>query len=405
VERELTFLGLVAMMDPPRPEVAEAIRCCREAGIRWAMITGDYGLTAESMARRIGMLATSHPTILTGAELEPMGEIELHALLAEREIIFARMAPEHKLRLVATFQAMGEVVAVIGDGVNDAPALRKSDVGIVMGVVGTDVAKEAADVIITNDDFGTITTALAEGRAIYDNLRKFTSYIFASNVPEIAPFLITALTGIPLALNVLQILAIDLGTDQLPALALGMEKPEPDVMKRPPRRRSQPILEKRLLTRAYLWLGPIEATLCFLAFALTYAAFGYGALVRLPPIPWLEQFATAPLGLTQVHILASTVFFAGVVTSQVGNAFACRTEKGKVHKLGWLSNRYLLLGILLELLMLIALIYVPFLSDVFEMTPLPLLIWPILGLFAPILIALERIRKSAALGVERLRHG
>jgi len=260
-------------------------------------------------------------------------------------------------------------------------------------------------VIITNDDFGTITTALAEGRAIYDNLRKFTSYIFASNVPEIAPFLITALTGIPLALNVLQILAIDLGTDQLPALALGMEKPEPDVMKRPPRRRSQPILEKRLLTRAYLWLGPIEATLCFLAFALTYSAFGYGALVRLPPIPWLEPFATARLGLSQVHVLASTVFFAGVVTSQVGNAFACRTEKGKVHLLGWLSNRYLLLGIALEILMLIALIYVPFLSDLIGMTPLPLLLWPILGLFAPVLIALERIRKSAALGVERLRHG
>ncbi len=189
VEQELTFLGLVAMMDPPRPEVAEAIRCCREAGIRWAMITGDYGLTAESMARRIGMLSTPQPTILTGAELDPMSDLELQRLLGEREIIFARMAPEHKLRLVAAFQAMGEVVAVIGDGVNDAPALRKSDVGIVMGVIGTDVAKEAADVIITNDDFGTITTALAEGRAIYDNLRKFASYIFASNVPEIAALL------------------------------------------------------------------------------------------------------------------------------------------------------------------------------------------------------------------------
>jgi magnesium-transporting ATPase (P-type) len=405
VERELTFLGLVAMMDPPRPEVAEAIRCCREAGIRWAMITGDYGLTAESMARRIGMLSTEQPLILTGAELEPMTDTELHRLLAAREVIFARMAPEHKLRLVAAFQALGEVVAVIGDGVNDAPALRKSDVGIVMGVVGTDVAKEAADVIITNDDFGTITTALAEGRAIYDNLRKFTSYTFASNVPELAPFLLTALTGIPLALNVLQILAIDLGTDQLPALALGMEKPEPDVMKRPPRRRSQPILERRLITRAYLWLGPIEATLCFLAFALTYSAFGYGALVRLPPIPWLTRLGAAGLGLAEVHILASTVFFAGVVMSQVGNAFACRTEKGKVRKLGWLSNRYLLLGIGVELVMLLALIYIPFLADLFEMTPLPPHAWPVLAIFAPILIVLERVRKSVALWLERLRHG
>jgi magnesium-transporting ATPase (P-type) len=404
VERELTLLGLVAMMDPPRPEVAEAIRCCREAGIRWAMITGDYGLTAESMARRIGMLSTPQPMILTGAELEPMSDDELQRLLGAQEIIFARMAPEHKLRLVAAFQTLGEVVAVIGDGVNDAPALRKADVGIVMGVVGTDVAKEAADVIITNDDFGTITTALGEGRAIYDNLRKFTSYIFASNVPEIAPFLLPALTGIPLALNVLQILAIDLGTDQLPALALGMENPEPDVMKRPPRRRAQPILEKRLLTRAYLWLGPIEAALCFLGFSLTYSAFGYGALVRLPPIHWLEQLGPARLGLSQVHILASTVFFAGVVTAQVGNAFACRTEKGKVHRLGWLSNRYLLLGIGLELLMLVALIYVPFLADLFEMTPLPLHAWPVLALFAPILFVLERIRQGAAHWLEQLRH-
>ena len=405
VERELTFLGLVAMMDPPRPEVAEAIRCCREAGIRWAMITGDYGLTAESMARRIGMLATSQPMILTGAELDPLSDVELQRLLGEHEIIFARMAPEHKLRLVAAFQALGEVVAVIGDGVNDAPALRKSDVGIVMGVVGTDVAKEAADVIITNDDFGTITTALAEGRAIYDNLRKFTTYIFASNVPEIAPFLLTALTGIPLALNVLQILAIDLGTDQLPALALGMEKPEPDVMKRPPRRRTQPIIDKRLLSRAYLWLGPIEATLCFFAFALTYAAFGYSGLFGLPQLPWLETLGRAKLSLGQVHILASTVFFAGVVTSQIGNAFACRTEKGRVHRLGWLSNRYLLLGIGLELLMLVALIYVPFLAELFELAPLPAHAWPALVLFAPILFVLERIRKGAALWLERLRHG
>jgi len=405
VERELTFLGLVAMMDPPRPEVAEAIRCCREAGIRWAMITGDYGLTAESMARRIGMLSTPQPMILTGAELDPLSDVELQRLLGEHEIIFARMAPEHKLRLVAAFQALGEVVAVIGDGVNDAPALRKSDVGIVMGVVGTDVAKEAADVIITNDDFGTITTALAEGRAIYDNLRKFTTYIFASNVPEIAPFLLTALTGIPLALNVLQILAIDLGTDQLPALALGMEKPEPDVMMRPPRRRTQPIIDKRLLSRAYLWLGPIEATLCFLAFALTYAAFGYGGLFGLPQLPWLEALGRAQLSLGQVHVLASTVFFAGVVTSQIGNAFACRTEKGRVHRLGWLSNRYLLLGIGLELLMLVALIYVPFLAELFELAPLPTHAWPALVLFAPILFVLERIRKGAALWFERLRHG
>ncbi len=192
VEVNLVFLGLTAMMDPPRPEVAEAVSTCRKAGVRMVMITGDYGLTAESLARRIGMLSTPNPLILTGAELEQLNDIELQGML-EKEVIFARMAPEHKLRLVAAFQAQGEVVAVTGDGVNDAPALRKADVGVAMGLVGTDVAKEAADVILTNDNFSTIARAIEEGRTVYDNLRKFTTYIFSSNVPEILPFILTAL--------------------------------------------------------------------------------------------------------------------------------------------------------------------------------------------------------------------
>ncbi len=265
VEVNLIFLGLTAMMDPPRPEVTEAVSTCRKAGVRMVMITGDYGLTAESFARRIGMLTTPNPLILTGAELEQLNDIELQGML-EKEVIFARMAPEHKLRLVAAFQAQGDVVAVTGDGVNDAPALRKADVGVAMGLVGTDVAKEAADVILTNDNFSTIARAIEEGRTVYDNLRKFTTYIFSSNVPEILPFILTALLTpqvMPLALGVKQILAIDLGTDLFPALALGSENPEPDVMQRPPRRKTQPLVDGSLLRRAFLWLGLIEAVLCF----------------------------------------------------------------------------------------------------------------------------------------------
>ncbi len=174
--------------------------------------------------------------------------------LLDEEIIFARMAPDHKLRLVSAYQACGEVVAVTGDGVNDAPALRKADVGIAMGIIGTDVAKEAADIILTNDNFGSIAAAIEEGRAIYDNIRKFITYIFSSNVSEVLPFLLTSAFGIPPALTIRQILAIDMGTDILPALALGSEKPEPDIMKYPPRR-SQPLLDKGLLTRSFLWLG------------------------------------------------------------------------------------------------------------------------------------------------------
>jgi len=226
VEQDLTFLGLMAMMDPPRPEVEQAIQTCHQAGIRIVMITGDYGLTAESLARRVGMITTPNPTIVTGAELDAMDEIKLQQLL-DKEIIFARMAPDHKLRLVSAYQACGEVVAVTGDGVNDAPALRKADIGVAMGIVGTDVAKEAADIILTNDNFGSIAAAIEEGRAIYDNIRKFITYIFSSNVSEVLPFLLTAALGIPPALTIRQILAIDMGTDILPALALGSEKPEP----------------------------------------------------------------------------------------------------------------------------------------------------------------------------------
>lgn len=389
VERDLTFLGLVAMMDPPRPEVAAAVRAFREAGIRIVMVTGDYGLTAESVARRIGMLTTPRPRILTGADVDAMTDPQLQATL-DQEVIFARMAPEHKLRLVAAFQARGEVVAVTGDGVNDAPALRKADIGITMGITGSDVAREAADVILTDDNFAAIVSAIEEGRTVYDNIRKFITYIFASNVPEIMPFVLTALFNIPLALRVAQILAIDLGTDLLPALALGAERPEPGVMRRPPRRRTQPLLDRGLLTRAYLWLGGIETVLCYIGFALTYYVFGYLDFLNLPRPDWLPRMT---LPEEQMGPLATTVFFAGVVTAQVGNAFACRTEKGRMRRLGVFSNRFLLWGIAVEILIALALIYFRPLAAIFGHVPLPAAAWLGLSLYAPILYILEWLRK------------
>ncbi len=394
VERELTFLGLMAMMDPPRPEVERAVAVCRQAGVRIIMITGDYGLTAESMARRLGMIASVHPRIVTGAELDGMNEVALRQAL-EQEVIFARMAPDHKLRLVSAFQARGDVVAVTGDGVNDAPALRKADVGIAMGLVGTDVAKEAADVILTDDNFGAIISAIEEGRAIYDNIRKFITYIFSSNVPEVLPFLATASFGIPVALTVRQILAIDMGTDILPALALGMEKPEPDIMRQPPRPRFQPLLDRTLLLRSFLWLGLIEAVLCYAGFIAAYVLAGHAQRLELPflaSIPWphLLPFITG----SNVQRVAQTVFHAGVVTSQIGNAFACRTFKAHNRQQGWTSNPVLLLGIGLELLLIAALIYVPPLALAFDHAVLPLIFWPVLILFAPILYTLDWTRKA-----------
>jgi Ca2+-transporting ATPase len=389
VEVNLVFLGLTAMMDPPRPEVMEAVKTCHRAGVRLAMITGDYGLTAESLARRIGMLTTPNPLILTGAELEQLNDIELQGML-EKEVIFARMAPEHKLRLVAAYQSQGEVVAVTGDGVNDAPALRKADVGVAMGLVGTDVAKEAADIILTNDNFSTIARAIEEGRTVYDNLRKFSTYIFSSNVPEILPFILTALLTpkvMPLALGVRQILAIDLGTDLFPALALGSENPEPDVMLRPPRRKSQALVDGRLLRRAFLWLGLIEAGLCYIAF------FFVNDWIDIPAFQSLHDSIFSNIPHTSQHSLAITVYYTGVVMAQIGNAFACRTERNRGSFLGWFSNPALLRGIAIDLVILLALVYIQPLADLFGHVAIPPILWIGLGTFPVIVYSLDWIRK------------
>ncbi len=395
IERDLTFIGLAAMMDPPRPDVAAAVKTCRQAGIRLVMITGDYGLTAESVARRIGLLSTPQPRIITGADLDELNDLELESVLND-EVIFARMAPEHKLRVVAAFQRRGEVVAVTGDGVNDAPALRKADIGIVMGLTGTDVAKEAADMIITDDQFTSIPRAIEEGRAVYDNLRKFITYIFASNVPEIMPFVFMALFNIPLALTVAQILAIDLGTDLLPALALGVERPEPNVMRRPPRRRDQPLIDRALVLRAFAWLGVIETVLAFGAFFAVYSAAGYTDWLHLPRFDLLLPEDRIGVQYAAVSMLATTVFHASVVMAQLGSALTCRTETDKVHHMGWFSNRSLVAGLGLSVVMIVALIYVPWLSALFEHEPIPLNYWGVLVWFGPLVFLLDRVRKAFA---------
>jgi Ca2+-transporting ATPase len=405
VEQDLIFLGLMAMMDPPRPQVEKAVQACREANIRIVMITGDYGLTAESLARRVGMLTTPNSLIITGAELDELSDIALQELL-NKEVLFARMAPEHKMRLVSAFQQRGDVVAVTGDGVNDAPALRKADVGISMGIVGTDVAKEAADIILTQDDFGAITAAIEEGRGVYDNIRKFITYIFSSNIPELMPFMVKAnFPLMPLALSVRQILAIDLGTDMFPALALGMEKPEPDVMKRPPRPRNQPLLDRGLLSRAF-WLGMIEATLCFIGFISIFILSGHVHRIGLSFLAPLEHLVAFKLSLSfeKATLLAATVYHAGVVTAQVGNAFACRSDRTRSSYLGWLSNKYLLIGILVELFSIVGIIYVPFLAKIFNHAPLPGWMWIGLGLNALVLYSIEWIRKAINRGLKRLRN-
>lgn len=379
VERELTLLGLIAMEDPPRPEVSAALAACRQAGVRVVMVTGDHGLTAAAIGQEIG-LHQQPPRIITGAELDRTDEKQLQDLLAQEEILFARVTPEHKLRLVEAMQRRGAVVAVTGDGVNDAPALKRADIGVAMGVVGTDVAREAADMVLTDDNFASIVAAIEEGRAVYDNIRKFATYIFASNIPEAVPFIAFILFRIPLPLTVMQILAVDLGTDLVPALALGMEAPEPDVMQRPPRSRQERLLNWPTLLRAYAWLGMIEAVLSLAGFFFVYWLAG-----------WRPGQPMAGSGM--IYLTATTMSLAGIVACQIGNVFACRSERQSIWQLGFTRNRALLAGIGVEVLLLLLLIYVPVLADTFGLTGLQWQHWCLLVAFGPVLLGLEEMRK------------
>jgi len=382
VEKELKFLGLIAMMDPPRPEVSEAVEKCRHAGIRVVMITGDYGLTAESIARRIGIITTEKARIVTGVELETMSETQLQEALKE-EVIFARVAPEHKLRVVAALQKMGQVVAVTGDGVNDAPALKKADIGVAMGISGTDVAKEAAAMILTDDNFASIVNAVEEGRAVYANIKKFTTYIFTSNTPEAVPFILFVLSRarIPLALNVMHILAVDLGTDIVPALALGSEKPEPGLMDRPPRNLKEHVIDSKLLKRAYFVLGPVQSLATMAAFYYMYWDNGHwGQFFNLPGEGLIYQSATA-------------MALAAVVTTQIGNLFTQRSETTSFFKLPLFNNKMIWLGILSELIVIAAIVYLPVFHKFIGTYSFDLKYWPFLFAWAPSLLIVDEIRK------------
>ena len=382
VERELTFLGLAAMIDPPRPEVAQAVQKCHLAGIHIVMITGDYGLTAESIARRIGIIQGTHPQIITGFDLDKMSAEELKTVLQD-EVIFARVAPEHKLRVVSTLQELGNIVAVTGDGVNDAPALKKADIGVAMGISGSDVAKEAADMILTDDNFASIVNAVEEGRAVYANIKRFTSYIFTSNTPEAVPFIIFALSGarIPIALNVMHILSIDLGTDIVPALALGAEPPEAGIMDRPPRNLDEHVITRSLLLRSYGWLGPIQSLAAMAAFYFMYWTNGYwGRWIDLP-------------GEGDLYRAATAMALGAVVTTQIGNLLTQRTETASFFKSPFFNNKLIWVGIVSELLAVAAFVYLPVFQKFIGTNSFPLINWLFLFAWTPSLLLMDELRK------------
>jgi len=382
IEHDLVFVGLIAMADPPRPEVAAAVEECHHAGIRIIMITGDYGLTAESISKRIGIVKGTNPRVVSGLELEELSDEQLKEYLKD-EIIFARVAPEQKLRVVSNLQEMGEVVAVTGDGVNDSPALRKANIGVAMGIAGTDVAKEAADMILTDDNFASIVHAIEEGRAVYSNIRKFLLYILNSNMPEAVPSALFLFSrgAIPLPLTVMQILTIDLGTDMLPALGLGTERPEKGVMDQPPRNQKEPLLTKKLIMKAFLWYGLLGSI------TSTFSYFFVNMENGWPAVPLAR-------GIDPVYIKATTMTLAAIVFSQIGAVFNCRTEKQSVFKVGLFSNKQVNFGIIFEVALIIALVYLPPLQSVFHTLGLDSSDWLLLCVWPPLILLIEEVRKA-----------
>ena len=394
IECNLTFVGLEVMMDPPRPEVAAAVAECHRAGIRIVMITGDYGLTAASIARRLKIVEGEGLSVISGFELSKMGDEELKEKLAG-QVVFARMAPEQKLRVVTALQEMGEIVAVTGDGVNDAPALKKADIGVAMGITGTDVAKEAADMILTDDNFASIVAAIEEGRAVYSNIRKFLLYILNSNAPEAVPNAVYLLSGgaVPLPLTTMQILTIDLGTDMLPALGLGTEPPEETIMDQPPRDPNERLLNRRVLVKAFLWYGLMASIVAMAGYFLVNVLAGW------PGIP------LAGLGNDSdpVYIQATTMTLAGIIFAQIGQVMNCRTETTSVFKIGLFSNRRILIGIVFEVVLLVILTTFPPLQGVFHTAPLAWQDYAFLCCIPPVVIAIEEVRKAWLRRRERAR--
>ena len=381
LERELDLLGLVAMHDPPRPEVTDAVRRCGRAGIRVLMVTGDHGLTAEAIAQRIGLLA-GRASILDGATVEQLSEPELVEALADPAVLVSRVTPEQKVRIAAALRSAGEVVAMTGDGVNDAPALRTADIGVAMGRSGTDVAREAADIVLLDDNFASIAAAVEEGRAVYDNIRRFAQYHFSSNVAELMAFLTWGLSGgaVPLPLVVMQVLAIDLGTDLLPAIALGTERAEPGIMEHPPRPRRERLLGRRVLARVYGFVGLIVGVAGLVSFFAAYLLAGWR-----PGEPLADEGA--------LYVQATAMTYAGIVMGQVGAGFAFRTSRQSLFAVGFFTNRFLLVGIAFELALLLAMLHVPPLQDAFHMEPLDPRAWVLLAIWPFVIIAAEELRK------------
>lgn len=380
LEQNLILAGLVGLEDPPRPEVPAAIRKCREAGIKVIMVTGDHPHTASAIAREISLVQSNSPVVITGDQLRRLSNTQLQLALDAPEILFARVGADQKMRIVSALKRKNEIVAVTGDGVNDAPALKKADIGIAMGITGTDVAREAADMVLMDDNFASIVAAIEEGRAVFDNIRKFLTYILTSNIPELIPYLAFVLLKIPLPLTIIQILAVDLGTDMLPALGLGTEKPDPRIMQRPPRPRGERLLSGPLLARAYLFLGVLEAVAAMAAFFFVLHGAGWQYGQTLPH--------DDPL-----YLQATTACLSAIIVMQVVNVLLCRSERDSLFSRVVFHNKLMLWGIAAEIILILLIDYTPWGNLVFGTAPIAVEVWLFVIPFALGMLMLEELRK------------
>jgi Ca2+-transporting ATPase len=379
VEEDMTFLGLAALLDPPRPRVEAAVKEARSAGIRVVMLTGDHELTAYSIAKKVGIITSKDQKIVTGQDLNQMSDNDLATMFVKGECVFARIAPEQKLRIVHILKSMAEVVAVTGDGVNDSPALIEANVGVAMGAGGTDVARESADMVLLDNDFTSIVEGVRLGRSMFDNLRNFVYYVFTHNWAELLAFVVFVLLQTPLPLLVVQVLAIDLVMDVFPALSLVMEPPEPDVMMKPPRKSSTRLINVSTLLRS-CYVGVVVSA-CAIWWAFNVWGSGgwtLGNKAMLDPM---------------LYARGTTVVMAGIMIGQLGNLFAARTNVESAFHLNPLRNQWLFYAIFAEFCIMAGIIYVPFLQPLFGTAPLLLSDWLFLSTLAPLAFLLEELRK------------
>jgi len=379
VEKDMVFVGLAAMRDPPRLEVKEAVAKAKQAGIKTVIITGDYGPTAQVVAREVGIIGAECCNIVRGVDLDALDDAAIVDAVKRGNVIFARVSPEQKLRIVKVVKGSGEVVAVTGDGANDAPSLKEADIGVAMGASGTDVAREAADIVLLDDSFESIVKAVESGRAIYENIRKFIVYVFSHNWAELIPYMLYALLGIPLPLLVVQVLAIDLAIDVIPSLALSREPPEAGIMQEPPRSLKERLFTAKVFLRSF-YIGVIIAVGAMYGCLSAWMAGGWQLGMPLP--------VDSP-----VYVKGVTMTFAGIVVAQLGNVIACKTSKVSVFKTKLSTSKWLILGIVAQLSILSFLIYVPFVQPFFGTTALGIEDWAFLASLALVVVFAEEIRK------------